>query len=142
MADKKISELTAATSVNTTDLMILVQGASTNKVDIDTFFAGVPRRVVVSEASEAPASGALATNKLVSKVASATGTTNYTLASGTHGMEKIIVCSSMAGTDAVVTVTGGVGVTTITFNGAGDSVHLRNIDASWYVISSNSVVIA
>lgn len=114
------------------------------KVDIATLAQKMPSRVQVVEASEAPASGAIATNVLATKVGATTAGAAYTLAAGTHGMEKYIVCSSAEVTTptAAVTVTGGSGFTSIKFNAVGDAVHLKNIDGSWYVVGQNSVVLA
>ncbi len=143
MADSKLSALNPATSLNLGDLLLLTQAGSSLKIDVQTFALKMPSRIIVNEASESPASGALATNLLVSKVSSTSGVVNYTLASGTHGMEKQIVASSISGGGTcVVTVTSGAGVATITFNAVGDSVSLKNIDGLWYVFANNSVVIA
>lgn len=138
MADSKISALSPATTVTAGDFLLLIQGGNSIKIDIDTLLKNLPIRPLVLEASEnLTVPGAVATNKLTTKL-SANG--SFTLAAGTHGMEKEIVCSGAF--TPVLTVTSGSGFSTITFNGAGDSVKLKNIDGLWYVIGSNSVVIA
>lgn len=139
--DKKISELNVAGTLATTDTMVLVQGSSTNRIDVDTFFGTVPRRIVVKEVPEAlTTSGAISTTKLYTKLTA--NTTVYTLAAGTHGMEKIIVCNVLTASTAVITVTGGAGFTTVTMNAVGDAVKLVNIDSIWYIVGQNSVVVA
>lgn len=141
MADTKVSALTAATTLNLTDYFLLVQGGSSLKVSAETIALKMPSRIIINEASELVTSGAVATNKLTTKL-SVTGTAAYTLAVGTHGMEKHIVCSAVSGTPVgTITVTSGAGVTSIVFNAVGDSVNLKNIDGLWYVIGSNSVSI-
>ncbi len=143
MADKKISALTAASSTATTDLFVVVQGSATNKIDIDTFFNTIPRRIVITETSEAPASGALSLTKLVSKVTPAGSPTAYTLAAGTHGNEKYIVCETFTSGTAVVTVTSGKHLSTITFStGVGGACHLKNVDGYWYVVGLSATYVA
>lgn len=143
MADKKISELTSATTVNTTDFFPIVQAGTTLKLDFATLLAKLPAQPIVIAAAEAPVSGALSTAVADSLVASAAGATNYTLAAGTQGMQKYISASSIGvGATAVVTVTGGVGVTTITFNTTGQGVHLKNLNGSWYVFGVRGATIA
>lgn len=143
MADTKVSQLTAATTLGATDFLMLVQSGNSMKIDIETLALKMPTRVQVLEAAEdVTVNGALATNKLVSTILATTGSA-YTLAVGAHGAEKIIVCSAIGGTpNAVVTVTGGKGFTTLTFNAEGNTVTLKNINASWYVMSTNNVVVA
>jgi len=144
MADTKVSQLTPASTLNLTDLLMLVQGGASLKADIETISLNLPSRLIVKELSESLVSGAIATNILSSRVHSTTASAAYTLAAGTHGMEKEIVCESAEVTtpSAVVTVTGGLGVNTITLSVVGQSVKLKNINDSWYVMSSNGAVIA
>lgn len=143
MADKKISELTSATAVNTTDFFPIVQAGTTLKLDFNTLLSKLPTQPICIVAAETPASGAISTANSDSTVASATGATNYTLAAGTQGMQKFIASSSIgASATAVVTVTGGSGFTTITFNATGQGVHLKNLNGTWFVVGSRGVVIA
>lgn len=142
MADKKISELVSATVVNGVDFFAFVQGGTTLKMDFTTLFSKLPQTPIVLQPHEAPVSGALSTATKNSLVSSAAGTTNYTLAAGTSGLKKTIVCSSMAGTNAVVTVTGGTGVASLTFTAAGQSADLECINNTWYVLGSHGVTIA
>ena len=142
MADKKISELTSATIVNTTDLLVLVQAGTTLKLDIATLLSHLPSQPIVIQVQESPVSGALSTTNRVSLVTSASGITNYTLAAATHGTKKHIAAATMAGTNAIVTVTNGIGFTTLTLNAAGDSVTLENINGYWYITGNNSVAVA
>lgn len=145
MTDKKVSELLPASVVNLADYLLLVQAGNSLKIDVETLALKMPSRIIVNEASEALiASGAIATNKLVTKLKALTAGGAYTLAAGTHGMEKQIVCdvADLTTPSAVITVTGGAGFTTITMNALGDSVYLKNINGVWYILGSNSVVIA
>jgi hypothetical protein len=143
LADKKISELVSATTVNTTDYFPIVQGGTTLKLDMATFLSHLPAPAIELPAQESPASGALSTAVKTSLITSATGATNYTLAAGTHGMKKVIAAQTMGGSaTAIVTVTSGTGFTTLTFNTAGDYVSLENINGFWFISGNTSVVAA
>lgn len=141
MADIKISALTSASTVTSADFLLLVQAGTSFKLPVDTLCLNVPTRIRVLETSEVLLiAGAVATNKLVTKLTLGTAIA-YTLAAGTHGMEKQIVVNAGTGT-ANLTVTSGAGVTTVAFNLIGDSVYLKNIDGLWYALGSNSVTIS
>jgi len=144
LADSKVSALTPATTLNLTDSFLLVQGGSSLQVTAEVLALKMPSRIIINEASETITTGAIATNKLASKIAIADPSAAYSLAAGTHGMEKQIVCNAASGSvpNAVITVTSGSGVSTITFDAVGDSVFLKNIDGLWYVLGQNGVVIA
>jgi hypothetical protein len=143
LADKKISELVSATTVNTTDYFPIVQGGTTLKLDFATLLSHLPAPAIELPAQESPASGALSTAIKTSLVTSTTGATNYTLAAGTHGTKKVIAAQTMGGAaTAVITVTSGTGFTTLTFNAAGDYVSLENINGFWFISGNTSVVAA
>ena len=142
MADKKISELSSAVTVNTTDYFPIVQGGTTLKLDMATFLAKLPAQPIVVQVQESPVSGALSTSNRVSLVTSASGATAYTLAAAAHGTKKLIAAQTMGGSaTAVVTVTNGTGFTTLTLNAAGDSVQLENINGYWFIVGNNSVAV-
>ena len=143
MADKKISELSSAVTVNTTDYFPIVQGGTTLKLDMAKFLANLPAQPIVVQVQESPVSGALSTSNRVSLVTSTIGQTAYTLAAAAHGTKKLIAAQTMgAGATAVVTVTNGTGVVTLTFDTAGDSVQLESINGYWFVVGNNSVTVA
>jgi len=144
MADSKVSALIPATTVNLTDLLLLVQAGSSLSLSIQELALGMPSRIIINEASEAPLTGALATNLLVSKITPAVTPAAYTLAAGTHGMEKeIVVAIAVAGGSAAVTVTGGSGFTSVTFGAtARGAVKLKNVNGLWHLMSSDNVTIA
>ena len=95
MADTKVSALVPATTLNTSDYLLLVQGGNSLKIDIQTLLSHIPSKMVVLEASESPTSGVISSALLVSKLTVAAPIVAYTLPVGTHGMEKQIVVSSL-----------------------------------------------
>ncbi len=143
MADKKISQLTAASTVNSVDIFPIVQAGSTLQLSFATLLANLPNQPINITAAETPASGALSTSNLYSLITSASGVTAYTLAAGTHGTQKVIAVQTLgAGASATVTITGGTGVTTLTFNAVGQFVHLINIGGYWFVAGYRGATIA
>lgn len=148
MADKKISALTAATTVNAADVTVLVQSGTTLNVPMSTLFGKIPVNANVIEASESKsANGALSTTLAYSKITSVVTTgVAYTLAAGAHGAYKTIVCSAYTSGTAVVTVSSGANFSTITFAASsaavGQSCTLQNIDGTWYVVAYRGVTIA
>ena len=143
MSDSKISALSPASTVYTGDYMLLTQLGNSVKLALSTLFTQVPIRISVIEASESPTSGAVATNLLVSKLTAAITPVAYTLAAGTHGMEKqLVVNLCPASSSAIVTVSGASGFSTLTFNAITDVAWLKNIDGLWYVMSNNSITVA
>ena len=143
MADKKISELSSAVTVYTTDYFPIVQGGATLKLDMAKFLANLPAQPIVVQVQESPVSGTLSTSNRVSLVTSASGATAYSLALASHGTKKLIAAQTMgAGATAVVTVTTVTGPVTLTFDAAGDSVQLESINGVWLIVGNNSVAVA
>lgn len=138
MADKRISELTAAANLGATDLFVIVQGGNTLKIDATTLLSTLPHSANCVEATESFSTNgsALTPATAVSKITVNTGV-SYTLAAGTHGLKKTIVCNAKpAGTSSTVTVSsasGGSFTGTLTFSAVGQTVTLKNIDGAWYV---------
>lgn len=141
MADKKISALTSASTVGAGDYMVLVQGGQTFKIDVATFLSKFPQQPIVLDTPESPASGALSTSVNTSIVTPNGAPTLYTLAAGTHGMKKTIVCSSVTSGTARVTPTSTKGFTYVTFAAVGDTVKLENISGFWYIVSSKGITV-
>ncbi len=142
MADKRITDLTSATTLNLADFFVIVQGGTTVNITAQTLLSNLPQAPITVQPAETPASGALSTAVRDSLVTSASGATAYTLAAGTHGTRKLIACSTLgASATAAVTVTGGAGFTTITFSAIGQNAELENISGTWFVTSSRGVTI-
>ena len=95
MADTKVSALVPATTLNTSDYLLLVQGGNSLKIDIQTLLSHLPSKMAVLEASESPTSGVLSSGLLVSKLAASAPIAAYTLPVGSHGMEKQMVVASL-----------------------------------------------
>lgn len=85
-------------------------------------------------------SGAISVVKPITLLDSSGGALAMTLADGTVGQRKVIICKT-AGNNAVITPANLAGGDTITLNAAGDSVELVFANATWYILGSNSISI-
>ena len=143
MADSKISALVAATTLNLSDMTVLVQGGNSLSLSVQTLALKMPSRIIINEATEAPASGVISQASLVSKLTTAVAPVAYTLAAGSLGMEKQLIVGTFVSTGtAVVTVTTTTGFVTLTFTTANSTAYLKNIDGRWCIMSSYGVTIA
>ena len=104
MADTKVSALASTSTVNAGDYLMMVQAGSSVKIDIQTLARNLPTNVSILETPETPVSGTISTALVYSKLTSAAPNAAYTLAAGTHGMEKIIVCSTVNNAVSALTV--------------------------------------
>jgi len=96
--------------------------------------------VVNSGLETLAATGAISVIKPITLLDSSAGALAMTLADGTVGQRKIIICK-VAGNNAVITPAHFDGGDTITMNAVGDSVELVFANATWYVLGSNSISI-
>ena len=142
MADLKISQLTSTVVLTAggVDFFPIVQGGSTVKIDIATFFGNLPVQPRIIQAAEAVATGALSTATRASVITVNTNT--YTLAAGLHGQRKLVVASVFTAGTSILTVTSGAGFTTVTFNAVGNTVEFENVSGTWFIIGSRLAVIA
>lgn len=125
----------------------MVQGSETLKIDVDTFLSKAPVGVLSQADPVAVVSGAISKSDEVSLVSvPSAANVAYTLAApvvADKGIEITIAATAVTDTyTAEITVTGGVGFTTVTFAAAGDTVRLKVIGTGWYVVGSHGVVIA
>jgi len=148
MADKKIVNLTAVTTPTSEDLAILVTDAATAPVNkkstLATFFNKIPTWLGLSTTPIVYTSGAIDITTPVSFL-SVTGSVAFTLAAGSAGQIKILVCT-VASTTPVGTLTpvasANDGYDTIIFNEVGQSATLIYVNSGWIVISLGGMGIA
>jgi hypothetical protein len=143
MTDKKVSELTVVTSVNTTDVLPLVQSGSTKRVTADVLFNNVPGNLkyagvlAQSITPEVVTSGAVNVTSNMSHLSNSTGVdVTLTLPAGTPWMEKTLVATVLTSNNVIVTLD-GEGFTTLTFNDVGDTAKLLYTNSKWYVLALN-----
>lgn len=147
MADSKITDLTAATSVNPADVVYLVQNNSDRKLSISTLLANLPNTLTkfsgllalgLSNAQTLAGSGAIDITKFATILTNTEGDYTVTIADGTYaGQLKLILCSSAAGT---TNLTANLRGCTASFTETGHSLLLVWHGSDWYVIGGTATV--
>ena len=148
MADKKIVNLTALETPAADDLAIIVTDASTTpsnkKSTLATFFNKIPTWLGLATTPIVYTSGEIDITTPVSFL-SVTGSVAFSLAAGSTGQIKILVCTVAASTP-VGTLTpiasANDGYDTIIFNEVGQSATLIYENSGWIVISLGGMGIA
>lgn len=146
MADRKLSEMTAATSVAASDLLYLVSNNASKKISVETFLGGLPVPTkspyfqTNANTQLLNATGSIDLTVPYTKISADTISYTVTLGSGTEGLEKTIV---LQGTNsAVVTIVGTFsGTTAITLVATGNAVKLVYIGAAWYILGGNHTLV-
>ena len=136
MADKKITALTAATSMASTDLSHIVTAVSTTptnkKITVANVFNKIPTFLGINSVETVTTATALSLTTGISLVSGAA----TTLADSTTTGQLKIICATGVGTatDVDLTTTLGSGVT-YTFQTVGETLTLLWTGAAWAVLS-------
>lgn len=143
MADKKVSELTASTSVSITDVLPIVQGSVTKKITPVVLFGNIPTDIkyagilVETGTPDTVQTGAISLTTAITYLSNVTtGTTSTTLADGAQGQEKTLCMTVRTTNDVDVIPTNLVGVATkLTFAEVGQTAKLKFMNGSWHIMS-------
>ena len=154
MADQKISELTAATSGASADLLHVVQGGTNKKLTVANLFAGIDTNVkldgflalegTAQAITAAGSTQAINTTSSICEITSnstTTGGNSLTLANGVQGQIKIITMVADSG-DVEVRPANFANGTCITFDNVGDTVTLIYLTSKWVAMSGVGISIA
>ena len=154
MADQKISELTAASTGASADLLHIVQGGANKKltvqnlleniagnVKIDGFLAFDGTAEAVTAAGSAVAIGVTAPLTNITSTGTTTSSNSLTLANGVQGQIKIITLI-VDGGDVDVTPASFANGTKWTMDTAGDSMTLIFNNSAWQVLANNGCTVA
>ena len=141
MADKIIPNLPKSEATTFDDLLLVVDtpaNSPTNKkITLANFFNKIPTWLGFSQSPATFTSGAIDVTTPISFV-SVTGTQAYTLAAGSDGQLKILICTVAASTPVgVITplASANDGYNTITFNAVGENATLIYTNSGWNVLS-------
>lgn len=145
MADSKVSELTAATSVGGSDLLYLVQSSTSKKVTVAKFLENAANVTLSGNVNYGSTVQSLAAPGIISLTTPVTHLTAdasggaLVLTAGTTNQLKTIVMISTSG--GSYTITGNIaGSGTVTFDRVGDTAQLLYTSSKWYVIGGTANV--
>lgn len=140
MADKKISELVAATTIAATDILPIVQTNSTKKVSISTLFNNIPTNIkysgikVETGTPDIPTTN-IAIDTAISYLVNTTASAiNLSLANGIQGQEKTLIATNITA-NVLVTPTNFANGTSIIFTNTGQTAKLLFVNSKWYILS-------
>jgi hypothetical protein len=143
MADSKVSELTAATSVGGSDLLYLVQSNTSKKVTVANLFANAGNVILKGNVNLDPnvqllsAPGIIDLNKQVTHLSvDATGGT-LVIPGGTSNQVKIVAMISSGG--GTYTIASNIANSAnVVFNNIGDTATLLYTNNKWYMIGGTA----
>ena len=139
MADKRIAELNALTATANTDLTLIsdTSASETKKITVENLFQTIPTYVGLAVTPATFTSGVIDITTPISFI-SISGTKAYSLAAGSAGQIKMLVCT-VAGSTPVGVVTpiasANDGYNTITFNAVGQTATLLYVNSGWMILA-------
>lgn len=138
MADSKVSELTAATSVGGSDLLYLVQSNTSKKITAANFFANIANSTIKGTVNLDPTHQLLASpgiidlTKPVTHLASDASGGTIAIPAGTTNQVKIIVMTATAG--GTYTIRSNIANSAnVVFNNVGDTATLLYTNNKWFM---------
>lgn len=146
MADKKISALTAMTAPATADFLHIIDdnsGTYTNqKVTLTNLFNKIPTWIGLAATPATFTSGAIDVTTPISFI-SVTGSQSFSLAAGSAGQIKILICTVAASTP-VATITPAAsasdGYSTVVFNVVGENATFIYANSGWNILAAGGSV--
>lgn len=146
MADIKVSEMTAATSVNSADVVYLVQAGADKKLSMATLLGNLPNTPARLSGTFSLAgtrqtlinAGAITSTQSVTILQNNGITAALTINNGTYdGQIKVILASTMAGTS---TISSNLSCASVVFDAPGQSVQLMWDDNKWWPIGGTAAI--
>lgn len=145
MADSKVSELVAATTLGGSDNLYLVQSNTSKKITIANFFANTSNVTLNGNVNiggtpqSLAAPGAISLTTLVTHLTADASGGTLSLNQGTSGQIKYITMIATSG--GSYTLSANVaGSGTITFDRVGDAAQLLFTNTKWYVVGGTANV--
>jgi hypothetical protein len=145
MADSKLSELTAATTAASTDVLYLVNGSNSKKITVANVFANVATpvsfgdKISITDTNTMTAAGEIITTTNITYISNPDADGNFTLGSGVDGQIKIVIMTSNTGS-RTCTLQGSTLANDIAFTAAGHSATLLYTNSKWYLIGGTATV--
>lgn len=146
MADSKLSELTAATSVAAADTMYVVQGGASKKVTNANVFGSIATpalfadKVSIGDHINVTSAGVLSNDYNVHLIVNPSAGGTLTLTAGTEGQLKTIIMTSNTSAVTMLLDDSDLGHDTITFDSAGDTALLIFAGSKWWMVGGTATV--
>lgn len=138
---QKISQLTAATSLQSTDQFVIARSGNNLNITSDVLFKTIPSIIASSVSYDTiSTSTTIDVTKPITLITTTNLPLSLTLGAGTANQEKTIVFLSKGTQNA--TITGSfLGYTSATLIGTGSSIMLKYINNTWVIISTFGVTL-
>jgi len=147
MADRKVSDMTVATSVAASDLLYVVGGGASKSITVQQLFSNLPVPVVGKSFRDNSTTQiitvtgtALDLTVPTSKVDAGASLVTVTLGSGAEGQVKTVVLSSSTGGGVQINGT-FAGATSIVLTNIGDAAVLHYIGSAWFIVGGTNTKI-
>lgn len=154
MADQKISELTAASSGASADLLHIVQGGTNKKLTVQNLLENIAGNVrldgylafdgtaeAVTAAGSTVAINVTSALSNITSSATTTGANALTLADGVQGQVKVITLITHGG-DVQIDPANFANGASVTLDAAGKSVTLMFNNSEWQIVSHYGATVA
>ena len=148
MADSKVSELTAATTVNSADLLYLIQSSTDKKISISTLLANLPNSLLkvgglfafnLNSPQSITNAGTINATTFMTVISNTAGVYALNLDDGTYvGQLKLVMCTAAAGTSSITSNIKGI--TSVAFTEPGHTILLVWYTNDWWIIGGSATV--
>lgn len=147
MADSKVTDFAAATSVNSADVLYLIQGSTDKKISISTLLANLPNSLTnfsglvslaMNGAQTLVGSGAIQSTQTLTLISNTGTVGSLTINDGsTEGQLKVLL---FTGGSANSTITSNISATNIIFSKAGHTALLVWYSNNWWVLGGTATI--
>lgn len=146
MADSKVTDFSAATSVASADVLYLIQNSTDKKISVSTLLANLPNTLTqlsgllalgLGSPQTIANAGTITTTGTLTLVSNEAGSYALTLNNGTYvGQLKLIMCTAAAG---VSTISSNIrNPSNIVFSAIGHTALLIWYDNDWWVLGGRA----
>ena len=148
MADQKLSELTTATSIASTDTTYLVSGGASKQITMANLFASVPTpvsfddKISITDTDTMTSAGAIDVTTNITYLSDPSTGGTLTIPVGTPGQIKIIIMISNTSSRTLTLDDSDLASDTIAFSNVGDTATLIYTNSKWYMIGGTATVTA
>lgn len=147
MADQKLSELTAATSIASTDTTYLVSGGASKKITVANLFAAIPTpvsfsdKIAITDTDTMSSAGTVSLTTNITYLSNPASNGTLTIGGGSDGQIKIIMMTSNSTSRTLILDDSDLAHDTVTFSNVGDTATLIYTNSKWYFIGGTATVV-